>query len=121
MFGSRLNNILMKVNHLQEENVELHKDKVAARQTIDKHTAALEVLEAYIEIDNMMTYGLPESQPSRYSQSTFEMLKWYWKESKMRSEKISAEFCQQKHNVIISPFDISISHVGRTNGKLSFC
>ena len=37
MFESLLNNVLMNVNHLQEENVELHTNKIAARQTIDKH------------------------------------------------------------------------------------
>ena len=60
----------MNVNHLQEENIELHKDKVAARQTIDKHTAQLGVLEAYNEINNMMIYGLPEVQPSRHRWKT---------------------------------------------------
>ena len=38
MFESFLHNVLKKVNDVQEENVELRKALVAARQTIDKHT-----------------------------------------------------------------------------------
>ena len=98
MFESFLNNVLKMVNGLQEENVELGKALVAARQTIDKHTVQLEALEAYTNIDNLVIYELPESYAEAAkatsmddSQSTFE-LPPVSKKSSTLTEKTFAEF-----------------------------
>ena len=63
-----------------------------------------------------MIYGLPESYaeaakptPMYDSQSTFELLQ-VSKESSAQTEKTFVELCQQKLNIVVSPYDISTCH-----------